>query len=227
MLLAIDTSTTWTGLACYDASGLVGECVWNSGRNHTAQVLPQLTMLMHHLQRIPPDLHAIAVAIGPGSWSGLRVGISIAKGLAWAGNLPLIGISTLDALAYQHQHPALTICPLVRLGRERFATATFTSTASNTDTLQRLDDYRSVAPEELCTDMTTPTLFCGDLDANTRHIIQDSLPDLAHFPAPIAALRRPAALAHQAWQRHTASTYDNPATLEPIYLGEPVKLPES
>ncbi len=221
MLLAIDTATTWTGIACYNESGLLGECVWNSGRNHTAQVLPQLSMLMQHLQRTPRDLRAVAVAIGPGSWSGLRVGMSIAKGLACASDLPLIGLSTLDTLAYQHQQPACTIYPIVRLGRERFATATYTVG----ETLERIDEYRSVSIEELCAEVTTRALFCGDLDPATQQTIHSAHPDLAHFPAPIAALRRPAALADRAWQRHTTGDYDDPATLEPIYLGEPVKTP--
>src|SRR5512138_2392353 len=108
MLLAIDTSTTQTGLACYDASGVLGECVWHSGRDHTAQLLPQLTLLLRHIGRASSAISAIAIALGPGSWSGLRVGMSTAKGLALARGLPLVGVGTLDALAYQHQRRGAT-----------------------------------------------------------------------------------------------------------------------
>ena len=73
MLLAIDTSTTQTGLACYDTTGVLGECIWQSGRDHTAQLLPQLTLLLRHIGRGSSAISAIAVALGPGSWSGLRV----------------------------------------------------------------------------------------------------------------------------------------------------------
>src|SRR5689334_6715133 len=122
MLLAIDTSTTQTGLACYDERGLLGECIWQSGRDHSAQLLPQLSLLLRHLGRARDEISAVAVALGPGSWSGLRVGMSTAKGFALARGVPVIGVGTLDALAYQHDRPGLTTVPLIRLGRERFAT---------------------------------------------------------------------------------------------------------
>src|SRR3954447_24172213 len=121
MLLAIDTSTNQTGLACYDEQGLLGECVWQSGRDHSAQLLPQLTLLLRHLGRDRADIRAVAVGLGPGSWSGLRVGMSSAKGFALARGVPLIGIGTLDALAYQHNRPGMATVPLIRLGRDRFA----------------------------------------------------------------------------------------------------------
>src|SRR5215218_3300084 len=103
MLLAIDTSTNQTGLACYDERGLLGECVWQSGRDHSAQLLPQLTLLLRHLGRAPADIRAVGVALGPGSWSGLRVGMSSAKGFALARGVPIIGVGTLDALLHQHE----------------------------------------------------------------------------------------------------------------------------
>src|SRR5919205_367202 len=102
MLLAIDTSTTQTGLACYDHQGLLGECIWHSGRDHSAQLLPQLTLLLRHLGRARAEISAVAVALGPGSWSGLRVGMSTAKGFALACGVPIIGIGTLEALLYQY-----------------------------------------------------------------------------------------------------------------------------
>ncbi|NTU83143.1 MAG: tRNA (adenosine(37)-N6)-threonylcarbamoyltransferase complex dimerization subunit type 1 TsaB, partial [Chloroflexales bacterium] len=125
MLLAIDTSTGLTGLALYAATGPRAECAWESGRNHTAQLLPQLDALLRHVGAARGDLRAVAVALGPGSWSGLRVGMSVAKGLALAGGMPLLGVSTLDALAYQHGQPGAPVFPLIRLGRERFASAEF------------------------------------------------------------------------------------------------------
>src|SRR6266545_242543 len=124
MLLAIDTSTTQTGLACYNERGLLGECVWQSGRDHSAQLLPQLSLLLRHLGRGRDEISAVGVALGPGSWSGLRVGMSTAKGFALARGVTVIGVGTLDALAYQHDRAGVTTIPLIRLGRERFASGT-------------------------------------------------------------------------------------------------------
>jgi len=95
MLLAIDTATTMSGLALFDGT-VRAEVMWDAGREHGAQLLPQLALLCEHVRCRPADLTAVAVALGPGSWSGLRVGLATAKGLALA---------------------------LVRLGRDRFGVA--------------------------------------------------------------------------------------------------------
>jgi tRNA threonylcarbamoyladenosine biosynthesis protein TsaB len=223
MLLALDTSTALTGLACYDESGLLAECTWHSGRNYTAQLLPQLHMLIAHMQRTPQDIRLLAVALGPGSWSGLRVGLSLAKGMALAGGLPLIGIGTLDVLAYQQPWPRLAVHPLIRLGRERFATARY----ETRDAWQRLGDYMNVTLAELCAQIDGPTLFCGDIDAGVRQQLEATLAELALFPTPAANLRRPAYLAELAWQRHLDGAYDTLSQLEPIYLGDAVQSPKA
>ncbi len=226
MLLAIDTSTALTGLACYDHTGLLGECTWQSGRNHTAHILPQLDMLMQHIQRTPADLQAIAVALGPGSWSGLRVGMSMAKGIALASNLALIGIGTLDVLAYQHQQhqqPAMPIYPLIRLGRGRFAVAKFHCANG----CKRLGDYRNVSLAELAAELDEPSFFCGDIDAESQEELRGSSGAYARFAQPAANLRRPGYLAELAWRRFAAGEHDSLTGLEPIYLGEPVQKEKS
>jgi tRNA threonylcarbamoyladenosine biosynthesis protein TsaB len=218
MLLAIDTSTSITGLALHDAAGTRAEAAWESGRNHTAQLLPQLELLLRHVGAERGDLRAVAVALGPGSWSGLRVGLSVAKGIALAGDLPLVGVSTLDALAFQHARPGTAIYPLIRLGRDRYATALFRGEGP-----ERLEGDRNVTLADLCAAVGQRALFCGDLDAPTRDALRRGLGDKAILPSPAASLRRPAFLAELGWRRLAAGQRDDLVTLEPIYLGEPVK----
>lgn len=220
MLLAIDTTTMYTGVACCDERGILAESVWYSGRNHTTQVLPHLNLLLHHLGHTPADLHAVAVALGPGSWSGLRVGLSIAKGLAFAGSLALLGVSTLDVLAYQHQQPFVPVYPLINLGRGRFATATFQHTGSE---WKRQSDERATTLADLCAEIDDQAFFCGDLDTEAEAQIQRGLQGRASFPDETARVRRPGSLALLGWQRFQAGETDNLATLEPLYLGEPVR----
>lgn len=220
MLLAIDTSTGLTGLALYGADGPRAECMWASGRNHTAQLLPQLDVLLRHVGVGRDELRAVAVALGPGSWSGLRVGMSVAKGIALAGGLSLLGVGTLDALAYQHSHAELPVYPLIRLGRERFAAAEFRPDGEGPG---RCGPDRNVTLAELCATVAGPTLFCGDLDGNTAGQLRRCLGANAHLPSPAAGLRRPSFLAELAWRRFAAGERDDLVTLEPIYLGEPVK----
>jgi tRNA threonylcarbamoyladenosine biosynthesis protein TsaB len=219
MLLAIDTATSLTGIALYDGRGPLAECVWESGRNHTAQLLPQLDRLLGYAGVERGALRAVGVALGPGSWSGLRVGMSVAKGLALAGALALLGISTLEALAYQHARAGMPIYPLIHLGRNRFATAMF---QFDSDPARREPD-RTVTLDELCAEVEEQGLFCGDLDEGAVARIQRALGRRALFPRPAANLRRPAFLAELAWQRLVNGEGDDLVSLEPIYLGEAVK----
>lgn len=220
MLLAIDTTTSLTGVACYGDTGLQGECTWESGRNHTRQLLMQLHMLLQHIGRNRADIQVVAVALGPGSWSGLRVGISIAKGLALAGDLPVLGVSTLDVLAYQHRYATMSVYPLIRLGRERFATAEF----RQNDTWTQMSAYRNVILTDLCRNIDDQAFFCGDIDRDVQTQVRNELGERAYFPGNAANVRRPGYLAELAWQRHMLGEYDNIAQLEPTYLGEPVKI---
>ena len=219
MLLAIDTSTRLIGLACYDDVGLVGECAWQGGNNQTSQLLPQLQMLLRHLGKDQGALRAISVALGPGSWSGLRVGISVAKGLALANELPLLGICTLDVLAYQHQRPATPVHPLIHLGRDRYGTAEF----QHRGQWKRLSEYRNVTLNELCDGIADKALFCGDIGAEVQEHLRQHMGERARFPHPAANLRRPGYLAELAWQRLSEGSVDDVATLEPIYLGSAVQ----
>ncbi|NTW03713.1 MAG: tRNA (adenosine(37)-N6)-threonylcarbamoyltransferase complex dimerization subunit type 1 TsaB, partial [Oscillochloris sp.] len=185
MLLAIDTATTITGLALYNGDELLAECIWASGRNHTAQLLPQLDILLRHIGAGREALRAVAVALGPGSWSGLRVGLSVAKGLALAGDLPLIGVSSLEALAYQQQRRGLPIYPLIRLGRERFASAVF----GFGEWIERRSPDRNVSLADLGAEIEERALFCGDLDDQVRGQLLKTLGERALFPSPAATLR--------------------------------------
>ncbi|MEI7643884.1 MAG: tRNA (adenosine(37)-N6)-threonylcarbamoyltransferase complex dimerization subunit type 1 TsaB [Chloroflexales bacterium] len=219
MLLAIDTATTITGIALCDGGELLAECAWVSGRHHSAQLLPQLDLLLRHVGANHESLRAVAVALGPGSWSGLRVGMSVAKGLALAGDLPIFGVSSLEALAYQQQRRDMPIYPLIRLGRERFASAEFVFG----DGIARCGPDRNVGLDALCAEVVDRALFCGDLNDQVRGQIRAALGERALFPSPAATLRRPGFLADLAWQRLQNGECDDLVALEPVYLGEAVK----
>ena len=99
MLLAVDTSTAQVGLAVYDGAQVLGEIIWRSKQHHTVELAPAVAELMRRSGLSMDELHALGVAIGPGSFTSLRVGLSLVKGLAMARSLPLIGIPTLDIYA--------------------------------------------------------------------------------------------------------------------------------
>jgi tRNA threonylcarbamoyladenosine biosynthesis protein TsaB len=143
----------------------------------------------------------------------------VAKGLALAGDLPLLGVSSLEALAYQQQRVGLPIYPLIRLGRDRFASAEFAFGPG----IERRGPDRNVALAQLCAEVADRALFCGDLDDQVRAEIGLALGERALFPTPAATLRRPGYLAELAWERIARGEQDDIVALEPVYLGEPVK----
>src|SRR5437016_9306834 len=102
MILALDTSTDMCGIALYrPAEGVLAEQSWLSGREQTTQLLPNVQRMMALVNVRTADLTGVAVATGPGSFSGVRIGISTAKSLAYALSIPLWGVPSLDVLAYQ------------------------------------------------------------------------------------------------------------------------------
>jgi tRNA threonylcarbamoyladenosine biosynthesis protein TsaB len=210
MLLAIDTSNEWSGVAFWNAEGLRAEATWFSGRQHTEQVPAQIDLLARHIGFAPRDLAAVAIALGPGSWSGLRSGMSLAKALAVGRGIPLIGVPTLDALAQSQRGRPGTVLAIMRLGRDRYAAARYEDTP---DGRIRHDEIAAYSLAELAA-MVTGATVVGDVPPSWEG---------ARVAPGVEHQRRAAYLAEQAWARHTQQRYDDPVALEPIYLGNPVR----
>ena len=218
MLLAIDTSTDVSGIALRDERRVLAECVWFSGRRHAEQVMPMIDQMLRNVDVQAADLQAVAVAIGPGSWSGLRVGMSIAKALAIASNLPIIGVPTLDVLAYALRHYADFIVPLVRLGRDRYGAAVYRSTPA----WERITPLQNMALDELPS-LVEQGLFCGDVDEAAQRLLGERLGAAVQVADGSDNVRRAAVLADLGWQRWQHGDVDDVVTLEPLYLGNPVR----
>ena len=119
MLLSLDTATRQSGIALYDGQQLVAELNWHSVDAQTTELLPRLEQVLAWAKVRPADLSAIAVSLGPGSFTGVRVALSLAKGMALAHGLPLLGVPTLDAAAYPYLGDSLPVCAVVQAGRGR------------------------------------------------------------------------------------------------------------
>ena len=98
-ILAIDTSNYALGVALLEENQVIGEYITNLKKNHSVRIMPAIQTLMKDCERVPADLTKIVVAKGPGSYTGVRIGVTIAKTLAWTLNIPLVGISSLEILA--------------------------------------------------------------------------------------------------------------------------------
>lgn len=212
MLLALDTSTSLAGVALYDGT-VRAELTWHAGRNHTTQVLPAAVRLLADQGLAPGDLRAIAVATGPGSYTGLRVGLGVAKGLAVALRLPLVGVCTLDVLAAPWRAAGTPVRPALDAGRGRFATALYEPGA---DGLTRREPIVGVDLDGLVALARPPLLMTGDLTAAVRDALAAAAPEV-RVASPAAGLRRTAVLAELAWERLDQESGD-PAAIDALYL---------
>lgn len=220
MLLALDTATNSAGLALYDqARGLVpAEETWHSANNHTVELMPRLVRMLEQHGLSPSDLTGLVVSLGPGSFTGLRIGLGVAKGLALAGKLPLVGVPTLDVVAQPHKAQKLPIWAILKAGRGRICVGHYFRRRGR---WRRAGSYQLTTLESLCSQVEEPTLFCGEIDARDTDLIVQRLGKTASLASPAASLRRAAHLAELGWKRLARGDADDAATLAPIYLQHP------
>ena len=218
MLLALDTSTRYGGVALTHEDRVVASHTWYSKYNHTAELMPAVVHILERGGLKAADLDAVAVALGPGGFSALRVGISAAKGLALAAKKPIIGVGTLDLEAHPYRGSGATVCALLEAGREECATALFGPDGS------RLRDDRVCNVGDLLAEIEVevsgPAIFCGEGVAPWREQIAGRLGEDAHIVRTAPAVRA-WALAVIGQEKLAAGELDDLTTLQPEYLRMP------
>lgn len=214
MLLAIDTSTRYAGVALADQERVISCRVWYSNVNHTTELMPQIAESLRIQGIDVGSLEGVAVALGPGGFSALRVGMSVAKGLAMTGKTPLVGVGTLDLEALAFWDSGLPVCALLEAGRNELAAAHFTSGGGRIreDTIAPLD--------EILESISEPTLICGEGVHGRIPEIKNLLGDLAIVVEPSAAARL-WSLADLARRRLESGQVDDLTDLQPYYLRMP------
>jgi tRNA threonylcarbamoyladenosine biosynthesis protein TsaB len=215
--LAIDTSSDVASIALSHKGEILSELTWQSARNHSVELTPNLAYLLKQAKLEPESIEAIVVAKGPGSFNGLRVGISVAKGMALSLEIPLLGVSTLEAEAYPFSYTGLPICPILKASRGEIATALY---QWQNDDLNRLREERLTTLPELCAEISGETLFCGEI-SDMGDEIRQFVGELAIIPPGAARLPRAGFLAALGWQKLNRGERDNPAALQPLYLRPP------
>jgi tRNA threonylcarbamoyladenosine biosynthesis protein TsaB len=214
MLLAIDTSTNQMGLALYDGSQVIGELHWHSRYYHTVELAPAVADLFDRSGYKIDAVRALGVAIGPGSFTSLRVGLAFVKGLALARHLPIVGIPTLDVVAAAQVVRDLPLAAVLQAGRGRLALAWYEAGETG---WKSKGPAQVTAIDELTESIQKPTIVCGELTADERQRLSRKRVNVL-LPSPAACVRRPAVLAEMAWERWQAGSQDDAATLAPIYL---------
>lgn len=217
MELAIDTSSHMIGIALSHKGEVVALQSWLTTQNHTVELLPNLVRLLGQLRAELNSLEAIFIAKGPGSFNGLRVGMSTAKGLAFALSIPLVGIGTLEAQAYPFAFTGLPIRPVQRAGCNELATAVYQQKDSK---WQCLEAENITTIGMLCRRSKRKTVFCGEIPADVKIQIQQRL-DRRAIIVPSNSQLCASSLAALGWLRLSEGTQDDPVALQPLYLRPP------
>jgi tRNA threonylcarbamoyladenosine biosynthesis protein TsaB len=227
MLLAVDTATATASIALYDVDPgvLLGESTWQARRRHTQELLSTTQALMTQLGVQPAQLTGLAVTTGPGSFTGVRIALSLVKGIGMGLPIPpqAVGLPTLSVTAAPWlavaQATSAVVWAYIQAGRGRYNWAIF--------------DKGFYAPAAADHHIGNAADFAAALAVQAEHpiwLVGEAAPDLLEAVAPlrhvtavdgISAMRRAGVLAHLAAQRLTAGQVDDLATLQPLYLQGP------
>ena len=219
MLLAVDTSTQSVGIALFDGNQILCEESWISRRYHTVELANAVQSNLSRAGLSAADLHVLAVASGPGSFTGLRIGLALIKGIAYTQQLPVIGIPTLDITARAVPVRDTRLAAVLQAGRNRLAVGWY----KVEDGSWRADGpLENLTLAELLKKIDQPCILSGEINEEIRQVVEDH--DLIDAASPTLALRSPKYLAELAWNRWQDGSVDDILTLSPTYLhkGDPI-----
>jgi tRNA threonylcarbamoyladenosine biosynthesis protein TsaB len=220
MLLAIDTATRWTALALHDGAAVIAELGWSGGNTHTVELAPALSGMLKRAAVQLAELQGIAVAIGPGSYTGLRVGLGLAKGLALANQTPLVGVPTLDIVAAAFGELAGRLIVVAEAGRSRICAGQYAWRPAKgwqpagSATITSWPDLLA----GLAAQRDGRVTLAGEIAPAAARLIREH----RFQQAPAAAsVRRAGYLAEIGWRRLRKGQADDADGLTPIYLRDP------
>jgi tRNA threonylcarbamoyladenosine biosynthesis protein TsaB len=218
VILAIDTATDWVGLALHDGGSILAEIGWRSRRTQTVELAPAVTQLWARTGVAAADLSAVAVTIGPGSYTGLRVGLSLAKGIALPQQAPLIGVPTLDVVAAAIPRQETDLLVVAQAGRARLWVGQYSWREKRG--WESAGDPLLTQWDDLLGRVLVPIALAGEIDATAAKSIRRANRSAA-LVSPAGSVRRAAVLAEIGWQRMKSKQVDPPGALIPLYHREP------
>jgi tRNA threonylcarbamoyladenosine biosynthesis protein TsaB len=215
-LLAIDTATARVSVGIGLDGALLGEVSLSGGRRHAEQLQPAIRYLCHELDVSLAHLAAVAVDVGPGLFTGLRVGVTTAKVMAQALRVPVVGVPSLDLVAYPLRHTNRLIVAVLDARRHEVFSASYRPVPGG---VQRVSDYIVCPPAELVADLESGSdevLLAGD----GIHAYADELSGMDHAELAGSDHAAPsvAALVELATARVEREDFQSPSDLRPLYL---------
>ena len=217
-ILGIDTSTKFCNLGLIEDEDILIEYTINGlKKKHSSILVPAIKDLLKTIDLKMEEINGIAVSIGPGSFTGLRIGLSVAKGLCYARSLPLLGISTLDAMAFSLKEIPYLICPVLEAKKDEIYDVVF----RGGDSLNRITDYKCEDIHNLLTRLSLlreKIIFLGDGIKKYRDIIKEKIGKDALFIDSQLNLPVSSNIAFLGLKKLKKGEEDDISTLSPFYL---------
>jgi tRNA threonylcarbamoyladenosine biosynthesis protein TsaB len=209
LLLALDTSTRVASVALFDGQRVISETTWLAGREHSTRLLLEVESSLARVGRTQVDVSGLVVAHGPGSFTGVRVALSVAKGIAAGLSIPAWGVSSLEVVAHAASWSELPVRAVVEAGRQRYATALFSSGRC-------VGPPRLATLEQLVELVSEPTLVIGELSPEARAQLEHH--PHARLASSAACVRRAGFLVELGWRLARSGDPGDPNTLDAIYV---------
>ena len=217
LLLAFETSAKAGSVALMENGVLLAENYQNTGLTHSQTLLSMAEAMLCHSGKTPQDVGAVAVAAGPGSFTGVRIGVAAAKGFAWGSRIPCYGVSTLEAMARSLGLWQGIVCCVMDARRNQVYNAIF---RMEQGIPIRLTEDRAISLEDLknaLKNFKEPVFFVGDGSNLCYNTLQEDLGNLA-LPAEHRLHQRASGVALAAQAKIDAGEDGNAEALEPNYL---------
>ena len=217
LILAFETSAKAASVALLQDGKLLGESYQNTGLTHSQTLLVMAEDLLKQCGKSVSDVTAVAVAAGPGSFTGVRIGVAAAKGFAWGGELPCYGVSTLEAMAESLGIYQGYVCPVMDARRSQVYNALF---YVNRGQVQRIREDRAIALADLAKELAAlsePVFLVGDGSSLTYSVLSQTISDLV-LPPEHRMHQRAAGVAILAEKMLREGIAGDGSTLTPNYL---------
>ena len=179
IVLGVETATSVGSVAIVNDKGIIGECTLDVSLNHSERLLPIIDQLLKNTDITLSRIDGLVVSLGPGSFTGLRIGISTIKGLSLASEKPVVGIPTLDSLAHHYPCAETLVCPMVDAKKKEVFAALYRWNASFE--LQKLTPDLAIAPQQLLRKINEQVVFLGDGCRVYESLIEEFLGSKALF----------------------------------------------
>lgn len=214
LVLGVDTSTPVNTVAVCDGDRPIAETVVDCGRAHAERLMATVDWVLREAGVGLPDIKLLAVSVGPGSFTGLRIGVAAWKGLALANGIPLIGVSTLDAMSRLGAFHDAVVCPMIDAKMKEVFAAAY---RFESDRRQCIMPERVAPVPDILADLPERAIFFGDGALLYRELLEAERPGSRVLPATYAAPRAGAVCA-EALARKAAGDSGTPESVVPVYL---------